>query len=111
MLRFYSASRQAIITTHQGGTRQNWSSPKQMIAIMKSAGVRIADVHTGSYRAAIRIPTTAALIAHNADCKSGLILNVSQNGTTPMTSRKDGKKIAIVVMLYDAATVRQKAIL
>lgn len=49
-------------TTNQGGSFQKTSITNRMIAKAKSSGARMAVVHRGSYQAASRMPTTAALI-------------------------------------------------
>ncbi|MNP63964.1 hypothetical protein D3C76_1594200 [compost metagenome] len=53
-------------TTIHGGTFQKTSIRNKIHTSAKSTGVRIEVVQSGSYNAANKIPTTAALIPINA---------------------------------------------
>ncbi|MNH27298.1 hypothetical protein D3C79_874030 [compost metagenome] len=54
----------------------------------------MALVHTGWYKAASRSPTTPAFTPASADWLRALRRSVSQKGTTPITNRKEGVKMA-----------------
>ena len=55
------AAAQRMTTNHEGSF-QNMRRPKAAAASAKSVGSLIDDVHTGSKKAAARMPTTAALM-------------------------------------------------
>ena len=50
-------------------------------------------------KAAIKIPTTTALTPSSAPCMKDIFLTLSQKGKTPITSKKAGRKIAIVASM------------
>ena len=62
-------------TTAHEGSFQNISSPNAAAASAKSVGSLIDDVHTGSKRAAAKIPTTAAFMATSAARKLVALLS------------------------------------
>ena len=78
-------------TTAHDGTFQNMRRPNAAAASAKSVGSLIDDVHTGSKRAAARIPTTAAFMATSAARKLVTLLSLFQKGRMAMT-RREGRQ-------------------
>ena len=83
----------AVITTHTGDQRAYTSRPNSNRASPKSAGPRMADVHTGSYRADSSTPTTAAFTPASMLRTPGRRRSPSQNGIAPASSKAPGRKI------------------
>ena len=89
------------ITITQGGVFQKRASK---IEEMQN---KIYSVHNRAcpnriVKAANKIPTTAALTPSSAPCMKDILLTLSQNGKTPITSKKAGRKIAIVASIAQA---------
>src|SRR5918995_540170 len=82
-------------TTNHGGAFQNASKPKAAIAILKSSAEATELVNTGLYNAASRRPTTAALTPRRAATNDGFLRIRDHAGRPPMTSKNDGRKIAV----------------
>src|SRR2546430_306031 len=86
--------RPVTTTTIQGGSFHTISSPNAHNARTKSAGRRIALVHTGLYSAASRIPTTAALTPRRAAWAAGRVRSTPHHGSEPRVMSIDGRKMA-----------------
>src|ERR1700688_812689 len=80
-------------TSSHGDHFQNCSKPNAARAMINATDESTAAVHTGLYRAASKIPTTAAFAPRSAACAPVLRRRLLQNGSAPRSNRKEGRKI------------------
>ena len=79
------------MTKVQIGALEKCISKKSTNAAIKSCKDNIPFVATGEIKAAINIPTTAALIPIMAFLNIIILRSSCQNGNTPITNKKDGR--------------------